>query len=185
MISKINESLTENEIIGVLIPAATRDEMLMRIAEDLSSNYNNYNKILYISTDKSCNELIGKFEENKINTDKFYFIDCITRTANRNVTSSKRCRFISSPGAKDEIQTGVFDILAKEEIDAVLFDSPFSLLKYYEHTDILQFMHLLTLKLVVEGCKGILTFQKESTDSLRKSIEMFVDKTIDMESDNM
>ena len=38
-------------------------------------------------------------------------------------------------------------------------------------------------KLIVSECKGIFPFQKDSAGSLRRSIEMFVDTTVYIDSD--
>jgi len=168
------ESLKTNDIIGLVIPDMEYDELLIKAAGLLCENYN---KILYISINKPYEKLAGKFKNNKINLNKFYFIDCITRTA-RDAEQKENCCFVSSPRALDEIQTSVLDILKKQRIDAVLIDSPSALTTYYEHADVLRFMHLLMTKLIVLDCKGIFPFQKESAGMLRRSVEMFVDDVV-------
>ena len=180
MIPDIKETLAKNEIIGLIIPDMEYEEMLVRVACNMSENYN---KILYISINKPYEKLVSKFKQNNININKFYFIDCITRTA-KDVRTTENCYFVSSPRALDEIQRVIINVLKKEKIEAVLIDSPSSLLMYYEHMDVLKFIHLLMAKLIVSECKGIFPFQKESAGSLRRSIEMFVDTTVYIDSDS-
>ncbi|ODS41237.1 hypothetical protein BEH94_06040 [Candidatus Altiarchaeales archaeon WOR_SM1_SCG] len=177
MIQEIKEKADANDIIGLVIPDIEYDETLVEAAGFLSENYN---KILYISINKPYGKLTGKFKKNKINLNKFYFIDCITRTE-KDVSSTENCFFASSPRALDEIQTSVLDALRKQEIDMALIDSPSSLLTYYEHADVLQFMHRLMTELIVSGCKGIFPFQKESAGSLKRGVEMFVDEVVFLE----
>ena len=174
MIREIKEKADANEVIGLIIPDIEYDEMLIDAAGFLSENYN---KILYISINKPYESLAGKFKQNKIDVNKFYFIDCITRTAG-DAQPTENCFFVSSPRALDEIQTSVLDALRKQEIDMALIDSPSSLLTYYEHADVLQFMHRLMTEILVSECKGIFPFQKESADSLKRSVEMFVDDVV-------
>jgi len=175
----IKEGLASKEIIGLVIPDVGYEEMLIKVAGILSKDYN---KILYISINKPYKNLISKFKQNKINTNKFYFIDCITRTA-KEQSQTKNSYFISSPRALDEIQTAILDVFREQRIDAVLIDSPSALLTYYEHMDVLKFIHFLAVRLVIAGSKGVFPFQKESKGPLRRSIEMFIDKIIYLEPD--
>ena len=176
MIQDIKEKADANEIIGLIIPDIEYEEMLLEAAGFLSENYN---KILYISVNKPYSKLANKFKNNKIDVNKFYFIDCITRTA-KDVEQTENCYFVSSPKALDEIQNAVIDILREQGIDLTLIDSPSSLATYYEHTDVLQFMHRLMAELITAECKGIFPFQKEIAGVLRRSVEMFVDETMSL-----
>ncbi|PKP54464.1 MAG: hypothetical protein CVT90_01145 [Candidatus Altiarchaeales archaeon HGW-Altiarchaeales-3] len=169
----IKKSLNAHEIIGLDIPDVNYEKILLEAAGNMSNDY----EILYISINKPYELLRSKLEENKININKFQFIDCITRTENA-ARSTENCNYVSSPKAIDEIQMAVRDILNNREIDLTVIDSPSSLLTYYEHTDVLKFIHLLMTKLVVSGCKGIFPFQSESAGTLRRSIEMFVDEIV-------
>ncbi|ODS36408.1 MAG: hypothetical protein A7316_02675 [Candidatus Altiarchaeales archaeon WOR_SM1_86-2] len=176
--SDIEKSFIENEIIGLIIPSVKYEEILIMITDILSKNYD---KILYISINKPCESLVSGLKKRKIDTDRFHFIDCITRTK-KNMLSTENCTYISSPGALYEIHYAILDVLRKQEIDAALIDSPSSLLRYYEHMDVLKFMHLLTTELIVSRCKGIFPFRKESARQVRRSIEMFADKVIDIDA---
>lgn len=177
-IENVRESLASKKIIGLVIPDAEYDEMLIEVAKGLSKDYTN---ILYISINKSCESLNSKFKQSEMDRNKFYFIDCISRTSN-DVMPDKNCIYVSSPKALDEIQTAILDIFREKKIDLVLIDSPSSLLTYYERTDVLQFIHRLMAILIIANCRGIFPFQKEGADSLRRSIEMFTNKIVNLES---
>jgi len=174
-IENIKEALNDKEIIGLVIPDLGYDEMLHEVAGLLSRDY----KILYISIDKACKSIAGKIEkvEPGIDTNKFYFIDCISRTS-KYVPSEGNCTYVSSPRALDEVQQAVIDVLRGKEVNMAIIDSPSSLLKYYEHVDVLKFMHLFMIKLLTAGCKGIFPFQRESEGPLKRSVEMFVDEIV-------
>ena len=178
MTSCIKESLESNDIIGLVVPDIEYEERLMEIVCGICKDYN---KILYISVNKPYELLVNRFKRSKIDTDKFYFIDCIrdciTRTS-KDVSSTRNCTYISSPGALDELQRAVIDVLRKQEIDATIIDSPSSLLVYHEDMDILQFIHRLITIFTVANCKVIFPFQKDSMELLRMGIEMFTDKTV-------
>ncbi|ODS38323.1 hypothetical protein BEH94_09820 [Candidatus Altiarchaeales archaeon WOR_SM1_SCG] len=173
-IEKIKESLNTKKIIGLVIPDAEYDEILIEVAKTLGKNYN---KILYISVNRPCESLKSKFKENGTDTDKFYIVDCITRTG-KDAPPTKNCFYISSPKALDEIQTAALNFLMRNEIDVALIDSPSSLLIYYEHTEVLQFLHRLMSMLIIAECGGVFPFPKESNESLRRSVEMFTNKII-------
>ncbi|ODS35194.1 MAG: hypothetical protein A7316_10785 [Candidatus Altiarchaeales archaeon WOR_SM1_86-2] len=176
----IKEILTKSEMLGLVIPDREYDKMLIKVASILSEGYD---KVLYISIDKPYKSLVSdlkQISDGKINMDKFHFIDCITRTE-RDAQSTKNCTYISSPLALDEIHRTILNILKKRRIDVTLVDSPSSLSTYYEHMDVLKFMHLLMTKLIIAKCKGVFPFHRESAGPARRSIEMFVDKIVYLE----
>jgi len=174
MISSLRKSLKENDIIGLVIPDIEYEEKLIDVVCGMGCGYN---KILYLSVNKPYEKLVNKFNVSKVDVNRFLVIDCITRTA-KNVSSTENCIYLSSPKALDEIQRTVLDVLKNNQIDMVLIDSPSTLLMYYKAMDVLKFMHLLTTKIMVAGCKGIIPFPKESCGPLRRSIEMFIDDTV-------
>ena len=176
-LTKLSKNFKKNEAVGLLVPDIRYDEILMEFIYDISKNYD---KILYISINKPHEFFINKFRENNVNLNKFHFIDCITKTT-KDAESDENCTYVSSPKAIDEIQTQILDILREREIDVVIFDSPSYLLMYYEHMDVLRFMHMLTTKLIISECIGIFPFPKMSAGSLRRSIEMFTDRTINLD----
>lgn len=182
MISCVKDSLKNNDIIGLIIPDMEYDEKLIEAVSGMCDG--SYNKILYLSVNKPYEKLMNKFNSNHADICRLLVIDCITRTA-KNVCSTENCVYVSSPKALDEIQRTVLDILKDDhKIDLVLIDSPSSLLMYYEAIDVLKFMHLLTTKIMVAGCKGIIPFPKESCGPLRRSIEMFIDDTVYLSGGN-
>ncbi|ODS39551.1 MAG: hypothetical protein A7315_10920 [Candidatus Altiarchaeales archaeon WOR_SM1_79] len=162
----IKENLDDSHIVMAVIPDMEYEEGLVRVAGILSKNYT---KILYISINKPYEKLVGKFEKDGVNPDKFYFIDCITKTV-KDVLPIKNCTYVSSPRALDEIKTSILEVLKKQRIDVALIDSP--------HMDVLKFMHFLTIGIINTNSKGIFPFQKEGVGSIRRSIRMFTDKTV-------
>ena len=108
----IKQIFTDNKMIGIVIQDIECGEILIKVSGIMSENYD---KILYISINKPYETLINEFKQAEINTDKFCFIDCITRTS-EDVESTKNCTYVSSPKAMDEIQTAIMDILRKEKL---------------------------------------------------------------------
>jgi len=178
-IENIKETLADKKIIGLVIPDIGYNETLIKVVGALSKDYD---KILYISISTPCESLADRFRRNKINTNKFYVIDCITRTE-KDFVMTKNCIYVSSPKAIDEIQSAILNIIRAHKIDIVVIDSPSSLLTYYEHMDVLQFMHRLMSVLIISNCKGIFPFPRESEGPLRRSVELFTNKVIQLEPD--
>jgi len=141
-----------------------------------------YKKILYISINKPYEKLVDKFKQNNINPDKFHFIDCITKTGG-DVSPTKNCTYVSSPRALDEIKTSILEVLKKQRIDVALIDSPSSLSSYYEHMDVLKFIHLFMVNIITTNSKGVFPFQKEGAGPIRRSVRMFTDKIVYLEHD--
>jgi len=177
--NNIKETLKANSIVMAVIPDMKYEEGLTRLAGILGEDYK---KILYISINKPYEKLVGKFKQNNINPDKFYFIDCITKTV-ENVSPNKNCTYVSSPRALNEIKVSIIEVLKKQKIDVALIDSPSSLSSYYEHMDVLKFIHLFMVDIITTNSKCVFPFQKEGAGPIRRSIRMFTDKTVYLEPD--
>lgn len=161
MISRVKESLRESRIIALVTPDAKHNEILISLLCGIEKDYD---EILYISFNNTCKSLSDTLKQQKIDENKFYFIEAVT----------------TSPQALEEVQSEIFDVIDKNKIKLVLMDSSSCLLEQYERIDVLKFMDAVTSKITALDCKGVFSFRKETGYSLRKSIEMFTDKTIDL-----
>jgi|TARA_B100001971_G_C18163931_1_gene523049 hypothetical protein len=85
-------------------------------------------KICYVTLNKSCGSLKEAMKKLRINTKRFYFVDCIS-AAIRRPRNVGGCNFISAPYELDEIASSIKKAVKKGYI-LVIFDSLSNLLVY-------------------------------------------------------
>ena len=120
-------------------------------------------------------------DRNKIDINKFFFIDCITRTAEGRAEREKNCLFISSPNNLSELGLAFIQaIQAMPEGKRFIFmDALSTLLIYNSAGTTARFSHFLMTKIKLLGLNGVFMSVEEGLDKqLLSQIEQFCDKCI-------
>ncbi|MFH0861713.1 MAG: ATPase domain-containing protein [Candidatus Altiarchaeota archaeon] len=138
-------------------------------------------KICYISLNRPYTSLVKTFKKGGLDTERIYFIDAITRTA-QIPQECKECEFVSSPGALTELSVTISKVMDGGQYKYIVFDSLSTLLVYESDTTIAKFVHFLMAKVRVAGCNALFTCLKQDAESvLIKDINMFADKVIHLD----
>lgn len=175
LMSYLKKFLATTQVMVVFVPNMEYKDALVQISDLLNKNYN---KILYVTLNRSCSALISTFDQNKMDYSKFHFIDCVTKNES---SSIENCTHVPSPNALIELSLAISDVMESQKPEVMLFDSPSTLLIYNKEDHVTKFVHSLISKLTMWDSKGIFTVPEESADILMvKDIEMFVDKTISL-----
>ena len=109
-------------------------------------------KICYVTFSKSYNSLIELFKKEKININRFYFIDCITLLFKR-PKKTNNYDLISSPWALNEIRDSLRRAINKG-YTTVIFDSLSNLLIYSQ--------------IIPAGAKILINFLRSFSPNLKK-----------------
>jgi KaiC/GvpD/RAD55 family RecA-like ATPase len=126
--------------------------------------------------------LIKILEKNNINTDKLFFIDCITKTLGLE-REEKKCLFLENPQNLTNIAIAIDEIMsAIPAKNKSLFVDPMSTLLIYNRVEtVSKFLHVLTGKIRVLNLNGVLlSAEKELDPEFADQLEQFVDKTVDL-----
>jgi len=83
-------------------------------------------KVCYITLNKTADSLKDSFKKGKINTGRFYFVDCITMGIKK-PKKTDNCDFIAAPHFLDEISDSIKKAIKKNHT-LVIFDSLSNLL---------------------------------------------------------
>lgn len=135
-------------------------------------------EICYVTLNKPYCTLIELFKKNKINIDKFRFIDCITLSVKKAETE-KNCIFISAPYALTGINIAITEAIKSQNFKFLIFDSLSSLLIYEKMLHITEFIHSIINGLRIHKTKGIFIISKGDIDATEmKDLNMFVDKIV-------
>lgn len=174
----LGRKIRENQIMVLLIPDEQYLDRLLGIVMDLAGDNKS---ILYVSLNRPYRTLKEILDDNKIDSERFYFIDAITKTAEL-LKDTENCEFISSPGSLTELSLSISNKLEEKRFDYLLFDSLSTLLVYESCETVTKFIHFLMAKIRVTGCKAVFTCLRQDAESvLIRDINMFADKVIDLE----
>ncbi|MEK6984252.1 MAG: hypothetical protein AABX33_06785 [Nanoarchaeota archaeon] len=164
------------QIVLVILPNETYSNSIMEIAKLLS---NKFDSICYVTMNKLYDGLIKNLENNKVNINKFCFIDTITKTADPNFKGAKNCRRISSPSNLTEISLSIGQELKTRKPKCILYDSLSTMLFYKEDQIVTQFVHSLISKLRLTDCITLFTALEGDTEKqMIQNLGMLVDKII-------
>lgn len=176
---EIKKELKENQITVFVVPNTKYATTLNELAKEVSTNYK---KIAYISLNKPYNTLIKTLSKDGLNPTDFFVIDAVTHRVIPSAQSTAKCYYISGPSALTELGVAIGKLLAREKIDAVIFDSLSTLLVYQKGMSVIKFTHFVMSKIRTLEAKGVFTALKEDIDSgLIKDLNMFADKIVEVD----
>lgn len=169
----IKNELKGNKTILLVIPSTTYNEAVLDVVKQVSEA----DRICYISMNKTLKSLRESFGKNNINDDKFFYIDCITKTM-RNVEDEENCIFCHSPNDLTEIGLAVSKAQARKP-NIIIFDSLSTLLVYHDDLIATKFAQSLINKIRESGMCGIFTIlEKDKDATMSKNMGMMMDKVL-------
>lgn len=138
-----------------------------------------YNKILYVNLNELYNSLIYRIRSLKLNTEKFFFVDAITMTSDRNLKKHDNCIYISSPNSLIELSLGITQAINTQNPDALIFDSLSTLLIYEKDSTVTKFIHSLIGKIKAARLDSFFTaLEGDAQNEAIKNLSMFVNRVI-------
>lgn len=171
----IKKELEENKILLVVIPNISYKDTILSISRQISQ----LGDVCYISLNKTSKALKNLLKEKNINCNKFFYIDCISRTMGK-TKEERDYIFVSSPNAINEIGLAAEKARAKKP-RIVIFDSLSTLLVYHKDSTATQFSHSLINNIRNEDIFAIFTvLEKDKETSLSKDMGMLVDKVLNV-----
>jgi len=173
---EINKELSQNQTILLIMSSTSYNKNIVNIVKKLSGK-----NIAYVTLNKTHNSLIELFKKNKIKTEKFVFVDAISKTIKSVPDQSEGVYYVSSPGALTELSLVISKFL-KHDFDYLIFDSLTNLLVYESKAPVAKFVASLVNKIKESKTKAIFyALSVKEQEVLIKESGMFVDKVIDLE----
>jgi archaellum biogenesis ATPase FlaH len=172
----IKDDVEQNNSILFVIPNETYNETLIDIIKQGVNNH----KVCYITISKGYAALNIILEKNKIKTDNFFFIDCITKTV-KSQKDTDNCTFISSPNSLIELGLAINKTITKHAPEVVIFDSLSTLLIYHKDNIVSKMVQGLSNKFEAMNSKIIFTLTAKDKESiLFKNLHMFISKVTEL-----
>ena len=140
---------------------------------------------IYVTINKPYVSIKKILEKNNIDTERIFFIDCITKTSGGNPEITENCLYIASPKNLTELGVALSQAMSamKSKENKFLFlDSLSTLLIYNTAGTVAQFSHFLATKLRLFGLKGIfISIEKEMDEKMLLTLMKFCDEVITLE----
>lgn len=176
MTLEIESDLIKHKTVSLVFSVKNYSTAINEVVTSLSKNYT---KILYVSLNRLYNPLKRKMQQDKIDTSKFIFIDCVTKTAVAQPEEHDDCTYVSAPNALTETSIAITKSVQKHYPDVVIFDSLSTLLIYENPMIVSQFVHSLTNKMNAFGVNLVFTIlDGEKEKPLISDMSMFLEKVI-------
>lgn len=162
----------ENKLLLLSVPEKEYNNTVKNISFEISRIYK---KTCFVALNKPYAKMIEEFKQKKIDIKNFFFIDAITKQAEKNHNVS----YISSPSALTEMEIEVNKVLRAERIDCFIIDSVSTLLIYGNESDIIRFIHDMVNLFRSKDVSAIFfVLKKDAAADVIKDMNMFIDEVI-------
>lgn len=166
-----------------------RAEDYLKVNLEILKGLANDNKIpgVYITVNKPYRTMKKLLDDNKVNSEGIYFIDCISSSSGWKEEGMKNVFFLDSP----QNLTGL-GIAMNEAISAIgdtekflFMDSLSTLLLYHNAGTVAKFSHFLTGKMRLWGLRGVLmSVERGAEPELTAQLSQFCDAVLTLGGDN-
>jgi archaellum biogenesis ATPase FlaH len=152
-----------------------------KILGAIKESTKDYNKVCYISLNKTHSGLSELIEKQKMDINKFYFIDSVTPSLFR-IKKHKNCTFIEDPSNLEKSGNLILNTIKTQKSDLVIIDSVSSLLVYKSDKEVMPFLEYL-LSFLEEMKIDVILFalKQDINHPCIGQIEMRVDETKKLE----
>ncbi len=140
---------------------------------------------IYITVNRPFKSLKKYLEENKIDTERIFFIDMITKTAKEKMEITRNCLYIPSPTNLTDLGIAISEALSamKDASKKFLFlDSLSTLLIYNSKEVVAKFVHYLVTKVKILGLIGLMiSIEKQIDEKLMYLLLEMCDKAVEVD----
>ncbi len=178
----VNIDLNEFEnkdIILVISPEASVTQTFLKITEYFVNVKDSY--CIYVTLNKPYSSLLNLLRENKIKTEKMFFIDAVTRLSGTGMQRAGNCVFCQTPTSLTAISialSGAMETIPKDKPKILFLDSLSTLLIYNQSGTVAKFAHFLTTKMRFYEIKGIVLSVEDGNKEMIQQISQFCDAVV-------
>ncbi len=136
---------------------------------------------IYVTFNRPYESLATTLENSKIDTERLYFLDLITRTTGKRGERTENCIFLPSPRNLTELSIALTQLIERmEQKNRFIFmDSLSTMLIYNSSGTVAQFTHFLVSKMRLWKVGMVLvSLEKETDEELIKELGQFCDKVV-------
>ncbi len=156
------EGLPDNYVVLMVSDSNNYLEANLSLLRALT---NEGNLVIYVTMIRPAAVLAKLFEQNAIDKEKIYIVDCISTLTQQYIKHTEHEVYVQ-PNNLSAIAMAVNEMaLSLQGSKIVVFDSPSTLMVYNNFNEIMKFALFLTSKIRLENLKGILLSVEEDMKS--------------------
>jgi KaiC/GvpD/RAD55 family RecA-like ATPase len=173
---KLKKSLDRNKQLLLLV---TSEKKYTETVENISHAVSKiYEKICFITLNKSHKSVAEAFRQKKIDVGNFFFIDAVTKEADQ---KSNGVAYVSSLDQLTELEIEINKVLHKGKAECFIFDSMSTMLIYDSEMNVIRFVHNIITLLRARNLAGVfITLKKDTKTNVIKDMNMFIDDVINV-----
>jgi len=148
---------------------------------DIFKSEINDHSIIYVTMSKPYSHILNLFTEAKLQTDKIFFIDCISAQVMKSTDKAPdNCIFVESPQNITAIVLAISESVSRLPGEKLLFvDSLSTLLMYNEARVVGKFSNFIINKMRTENVNtSIFALESDTDKDTIQTIETFVDQVV-------
>ncbi|MCX6803825.1 MAG: hypothetical protein NTY48_04625 [Candidatus Diapherotrites archaeon] len=175
-IKSVFEVLPQTFVIILILPRTQQEQRDMRLMKYFLDKGL---KGIYISLNKSSNELTQEMKRKGVDSSKIFFIDAITSMIDGKKAIGENFSYLESPNNLVELSVEL-DHAIESLGDAkgfVILDSITTLVMYNKDVAVEKFLHSLTQKIRDHELKGILFAAESTNNDILDTLSQFCDDT--------
>jgi KaiC/GvpD/RAD55 family RecA-like ATPase len=174
--SDILSSLDKNPNTVVICNSRKHERMVIDLHKAVAKKFR---KICMITIHEPFPILIKTLQEEKIDSSRYCFIDCIS-AEHSVVKDSKQCMYVSSPAALTELAIAIEKTRKKHNMDLIIFDSISALLVFNAETAVLRFLNFMVSRVRKTDTKAIYSILQETRKEFLADLTLFADAVIEI-----
>ncbi|PIN85674.1 MAG: hypothetical protein COV47_00970 [Candidatus Diapherotrites archaeon CG11_big_fil_rev_8_21_14_0_20_37_9] len=168
----LEELKGENMLLVFFDDPETYNHSIPAIAKQVSGE-----TVLYLTLNKTAKAIKEIFEKNKVKTDNFLFIDCITKSV-LSARNTEDCIFVSHPTAFTEISIAISKAM-KKGYNFFIMDSLTNLLVYENQNTVSKFVSSISTRVkTIDGTGIIYAMKSAEQDTIVREAKLFADKIV-------
>jgi KaiC/GvpD/RAD55 family RecA-like ATPase len=176
-LAKTNEILSKldkSQNTVVVCDSQHQAKMMIDLHKAVSKKFR---KICMVTIHKSFSSLMNTFKENRIDTSKYCFVDCVS-TEQSETNDEDQCIQISSPVALTELAIAIEKMREKHRMDMIIFDNISAMLIYNDELTVLRFLHYMMIKVRKTDTKAVYSVLQENRKEFMADVSLFADAVI-------
>jgi len=178
---KLNfKEIDDNELVLIIVPSESVDEVNRNILEYFANKKGAI--CIYTTFTKPYKVVFKNLKKYEINTDKIFFIDCITPVSEPAEINLANKVIFCQPNSLTNISisiTTALKNLPKDKNRILILDTISTLMLYNNRNTVIKFIHYLSGEIRKYGIKSfIFTLDEESDKSIISEISRFCDVSL-------
>jgi hypothetical protein len=172
MINSLTQKISKNNSSILICKTKSSEDVLIDLCK---KSLKKFKRICIITINKPYSSLVKKFNEKKVDHNKFHFVDCISATFMQQI-NSKNCTYISSPKALTELAITINGLI--DNTDLIILDNVSGLFIHNGELMTLRFLNSIISNLSRTKVNSVYLLMGDTKKETIANISLFADEVV-------